>query len=112
MTARINTPRPIDRKLKLRVGIHFMRYGFHLKTRRGDRYRHLCIKVQRASAFGKPKKRTHLWIGWWQSRKGVKKKLNGFRFVAALDRLPQSPPDTIPIPFYPQHHRSAERSKR
>jgi hypothetical protein len=74
-------------------------------------WRHFVIKMARGSAFGSTKGRRQVWLAWWQSRKGVRGNLNGWRFVAALDKLPAKPTDRMNLPFYPSE-RDRRRAQR
>lgn len=109
MSSQIKTPKFLERRWQFRFSVHFFRWGVHFKTRRGTTWRHLVIKATKGAAFGQRYGRRLLYIGWWQSRKGTKGNLNGWRIALAFDRLPQVPRESMNVPFFPLRPRDRER---
>lgn len=66
------------------------------------------MKFKRGSAFGENGRRL-LYVGWWQSRHGVRGNLNGWRFILAVDKLPDYPRETHEVPFFPNRPRDRDR---
>lgn len=61
--------------------------GFHIKLRRGRVFRHFVVKLRRTQAFGRNGSRLEMWVGWFESRDGVRGLMNGWRVVRSIDRM-------------------------
>lgn len=94
---------------QLRAGLHFFRWGAHLKLRRGSRYRHLIAKVRKANRFGNVSGR-ELWVGWWMSDKGIRKPFNGLAVGLRIERFAKvEMSDSMDNPVYPTNARERSR---
>lgn len=100
-----------------RWSIHFFRdkrpqrptFGVHVKLRRFSIYRHFIVKVRGGSAFGRNNHRRELWIGWFQSRDGVRGLVNGWRWTVNVDRMRDfQPGGNSEIPIYPSKPRDRQ----
>lgn len=76
--------------------------GFHIKLRRYGVFRHLVVKMRRGAAFGHNGRRRELWIGWFETRDGVRGLLNGWRWSMAVDRMRDfQPAQDSDVPIVP-----------
>lgn len=106
----LSTGRRIETRHGFRFSLHFFRWGLHVKRRwPSGVWRHLVVKFARGAAFGHTRGRRMVYVGWWHSWRGERGNLNGFRLVAAIDKLPERPTPDMHLPFFPQTPREATR---
>lgn len=83
--------------------------GFHIKLRRGRVFRHAVVKLRHGSSFGRKGMRHELWIGWFESRDGVRGLHNGWRASYALDRMRDfKPTENSDFPIAPSKPRDRQ----
>lgn len=96
---------------RARIGLHFFRWGWHLKLRSGTRFRHVIFKIRKVSRYGGVSGR-ELWLGWWMSENGVRKPFNGMTLGLRIERFHHvTINEKMKNPVYPTSPRNPRREQ-